>query len=152
MCALALLAAVPGSAGGGGGAEWPWPLPPPASGPSAAATPAGCRGERCAGRDPEREGCTADARRLGRHDRQGHRVQLFHSPRCHAAWGEVDPPHGTDGLSVSAPDFGLRREPAGAARTRMVPAVGSHATGVQVCALVDGRQTCVAAHDRTWSD
>ncbi|MQS05343.1 DUF2690 domain-containing protein, partial [Streptomyces alkaliterrae] len=151
-CTFALLAALPHSTGGGG-VEWPWPLPPSASSPPAVGPgAAGCRGEQCAGRAPEPEGCLADARVLGRHDRRGHRVQLFHSPGCRAAWGEVDPPRGTDGLTVSAPDFGQRREPSGAARTRMVPVVDSHATGVQVCALVNGGQICVAAHDRSWSD
>ncbi|MCX2969768.1 MULTISPECIES: helix-turn-helix domain-containing protein [Streptomyces] len=151
VLAVALLAGVPAStAGGAVRPEWPWPVPAPAPG-AGADSAAGCRGRGCAGLDAERAGCARDRRSLGRYVRDGHRVELFHSPACGTVWGEVVPSDDVRGLSLSVRGAGQRWEPAGAARTRMLPAPATLGSNVQFCAVLPDVQACLDAGHQVWS-
>ncbi|WP_187767563.1 helix-turn-helix domain-containing protein [Streptomyces cacaoi] len=152
LVSLVLLACVPDASGRTTGRPvWPYSLPSPAAGP-AAGDHARCRGTACAGRDPEDAGCRADQRAVGRYGIKAHRITVFHSAACSAVWGAVTPAEDVRGISLSAPGAGQLWEGSGAGRTAMAPAPDHLGSNVQVCAVIEGRHSCVDAGNRAWTD
>ncbi|MGW7514404.1 helix-turn-helix domain-containing protein [Streptomyces sp. NPDC054796] len=150
---LLLLATVPGSEGKPAGRPaWPWPVPPEMTGEYPARAAPRCTGARCQGRDPVRTGCAKDGQALGRYDTRQHRVEVFHSAACRAVWGQVTPADGVEGLSLSTRGSGQLWADAGAERTRMAAVGAEVGANVQVCAVLEGHQSCVDSGDRAWTD
>ncbi|GAB2805227.1 helix-turn-helix domain-containing protein [Streptomyces daliensis] len=150
---LLLLATVPGSEGKPAGRPaWPWPVPPEMTGEYPARAAPRCTGARCQGRDPVRTGCAKDGQALGRYDTRQHRVEVFHSAACRAVWGQVTPADGVEGLSLSTRGSGQLWADAGTERTRMAAVGAEVGANVQVCAVLEGHQSCVDSGDRAWTD